>query len=172
MSGRARQSQTGSGCLGVFLTRRVGQCQCRKEAEDSHLFSSLPEAVDFLSALGSDRLARTFVIGGAQLYRQTMNEYPAASSSSSSQAASKAVVDRLLVTRIASPAFDECDVFFPEFRTETQKAHEEGDESQLVDGELRGQGWTRASQDVLRVRLSYTADIGLNVICDDSLGKV
>lgn len=67
-------------------------------------------------------------------------------------------MDRLLVTRIASPAFDDCDVFFPEFRTEAQRAHEEGDESQLVDGELRGQEWTRASQDVLESFLSEAGE--------------
>lgn len=38
-----------------------------------------------------------------------------------------AVLDRLLITRIHEPAFEECDVFLPEFRTDGQiKAESEG----------------------------------------------
>jgi len=41
-----------------------------------------------------------FIIGGASLYNEALT---------------LAAVDRILLTRILSPAYDECDVYFPDF---------------------------------------------------------
>ena len=49
---------------------------------------------------------RVFIIGGATLYKETL-EIPASSPS---------FVDRVLLTRIVSPSFDECDVFLEDFQ--------------------------------------------------------
>ena len=48
---------------------------------------------------------RSFVIGGASLYRDTLALVPSSGS----------FVDRILLTRILSPAFEDCDVFMPDF---------------------------------------------------------
>ncbi|KAI0756945.1 dihydrofolate reductase [Daedaleopsis nitida] len=48
---------------------------------------------------------RTFIIGGASLYRDTLAIPPDSSS----------FVDRVLLTRILSPEFEDCDVFMPRF---------------------------------------------------------
>lgn len=52
---------------------------------------------------------RNFVIGGASLYSEVL-KLPRPSSSSSSS-----WLDRVLLTRIHSPAFEDCDVFMPDF---------------------------------------------------------
>ena len=49
---------------------------------------------------------RIFVIGGATLYKETLELPPS----------TPAFVDRILLTRIISPSFEECDVFLPDFR--------------------------------------------------------
>jgi dihydrofolate reductase len=51
---------------------------------------------------------RHFIIGGASLYRETLALPTSAA----------AHVNRVLLTRILSPAFDECDVFMPDFLAE------------------------------------------------------
>ena len=48
---------------------------------------------------------RSFVIGGASLYRDTLSLAPGTG----------AFVDRVLLTRILEPAFENCDVFMPDF---------------------------------------------------------
>jgi dihydrofolate reductase len=48
---------------------------------------------------------RVFIIGGATLYKETL-ELPS----------SLTTVDRILLTRILSPPFEECDVFLPDFQ--------------------------------------------------------
>lgn len=56
---------------------------------------SLGVALDLLGQLGTETVHRVFVAGGAQLYESA---FPMA--------------DRLLLTQIIEPAFDECDTFF------------------------------------------------------------
>ena len=48
---------------------------------------------------------RAFIIGGVSLYRETLLLPPT----------SVWFVDRILLTRILSPSFDDCDVFMPDF---------------------------------------------------------
>ncbi|GBE77970.1 dihydrofolate reductase [Sparassis latifolia] len=50
---------------------------------------------------------RSFVIGGAALYRETLSLSPS----------SESFVDRILLTRIVSPAFEQCDVHMPDFQS-------------------------------------------------------
>ncbi|THH11227.1 hypothetical protein EW145_g788 [Phellinidium pouzarii] len=54
---------------------------------------------------------RCFIIGGASIYKAALE--PATASDS---LAAASITDRILMTRILSPAFEDCDVFFPEFR--------------------------------------------------------
>ena len=70
-------------------------------------------------------LHRSFVIGGASLYRDTLGLAPSSST----------FVDRVLLTRILSPAFEGCDVFMPDFLAES-------------GGEVRP--WRKASHDELQ----------------------
>ncbi|PCH33674.1 hypothetical protein WOLCODRAFT_62474 [Wolfiporia cocos MD-104 SS10] len=71
------------------------------------LHSSLETALDRTSH--SEKLQtsahRSFIIGGASLYRDTLALPPSSSS----------CVDRVLLTRILSPAFEQCDVYMPDF---------------------------------------------------------
>jgi dihydrofolate reductase len=41
-------------------------------------------------------------------------------------------LDRILLTRILEPAFDECDVFLPEFRQGTSSAWREAPHEELI----------------------------------------
>ncbi|TFY62907.1 hypothetical protein EVJ58_g3554 [Rhodofomes roseus] len=88
------------------------------------LHSNLDSALDRLSH--SERLEtpihRAFVIGGASLYRETLTLSPSSGS----------FVDRVLLTRILAPAFEQCDVHMPNFL-----------DSKLVGGERVA--WRRTS---------------------------
>jgi len=88
----------------------------------SYLHTSLASALERLNSsdVGNKSLHRVFIIGGASLYSETL-ALPASSS---------AFVDRILLTRIMSPDFKECDVFMPDF---------------LKDGVDEGRRWDRAS---------------------------
>lgn len=72
------------------------------------MHSDLKSAIAQLNTQTSDTKAiyRTFVIGGASLYTETLALQPSSM---------EGFVDRVLLTRILSPAFDECDVFMPDF---------------------------------------------------------
>lgn len=63
-----------------------------------------------------DGIHRTFVIGGAGLYTDSL-----------ALNGSMALVDRILLTRIVSPAFDDCDTFMPNFSESgwTKRKHSE-----------------------------------------------
>jgi dihydrofolate reductase len=68
----------------------------------------------------SEAIHRRFIIGGASVYKESLALETASPASP--------VVDRILLTRILSPAFEDCDVFFPEFRDIpgwTQASHAE-----------------------------------------------
>lgn len=71
------------------------------------LHSNLDSTLDRLSH--SERLEppihRAFVIGGASLYRETLSLSPSSGS----------YVDRVLLTRILEPSFEQCDVHMPNF---------------------------------------------------------
>ncbi|KII86462.1 hypothetical protein PLICRDRAFT_44059 [Plicaturopsis crispa FD-325 SS-3] len=62
---------------------------------------------------------RRFIIGGASLYSETL------AFSLSSHSPSPAFVDRVLLTRILSPSFEDCDVFMPDFLAETAVSSDE-----------------------------------------------
>jgi len=53
---------------------------------------------------------RRFVIGGASLYREALGLHQGTDPTTA-----QPIANRILLTRITSPAFDECDVFFPEY---------------------------------------------------------
>lgn len=75
----------------------------------------------FKPAVDNGALAqhRAFIIGGASIYNEALEAFDN----------QLYVVDRILLTRILSPSFDECNVFFPDFRSRdgrwTQCSHEE-----------------------------------------------
>lgn len=58
---------------------------------------------------------RTFIIGGATIYTQALRTLPN--------------LNRILLTRILEPAFDECDVFLPEFRPSVESEPADKEES-------------------------------------------
>jgi len=95
----------------------------------SYLHNDLPSALARLNDLGPENkpIHRAFIIGGASLYSESL---------ALSSASSPAFVDRILITRILSPDFEQCDVFMPNFLGK--------------DTEKEGGKWTRASHDGLK----------------------
>lgn len=79
---------------------------------------------------------RIFIIGGATLYKETL-ELPPSSST---------FIDRILLTRIISPSFDECDVFLPDF----QKV-----------GEGSIDGWSRSAHVDLQAWVGFDVPAGV-----------
>jgi len=89
--------------------------------------SSLPSALDVLSSptdpLVKDiSLHRTFVIGGASIYSEALGIDDIA----------LPFVNRILLTRVLSPPYPDCDVFFPDFQSLDKRwrraSHEELEE--------------------------------------------
>ncbi|KAK0465048.1 dihydrofolate reductase-like domain-containing protein [Desarmillaria tabescens] len=73
------------------------------------LESGLRHSFERLLSL-KDSIHRAFVIGGASLYSECLRLSPSSI---------VPFVDRILLTRVISPSFDECDVFMPDFLAET-----------------------------------------------------
>jgi dihydrofolate reductase len=74
-----------------------------------------------LARLNDPNIHRAFIIGGAYLYRETLKLAPAtlippAASHLDPATDSTPYVDRILLTRVVAPEFEDCDVFMPEFR--------------------------------------------------------
>jgi len=98
------------------------------------LRNSLRSALDVLSQMP---IHRAFVIGGVSVYTDTL----ALPSSSS------AFVDRMLLTRISSPAFPDCDVHLPDFLSDTNS-----------DGNAM---WTRARHEELKEWTGLDVPLGV-----------
>lgn len=82
-----------------------------RDAPNSYLVSSLEAALNLLH--NTPDIHRAFLIGGSQLYTQAL------------QSQSPHLVQSILITRILTPQYTDCDVYLPEFRTREQV---EGDE--------------------------------------------
>ncbi|KAK0245718.1 dihydrofolate reductase-like domain-containing protein [Armillaria nabsnona] len=76
------------------------------------LESGLRHSFERLLSL-KDSTHRAFVIGGASLYSECLQLSPSTI---------VPFVDRVLLTRIISPSFEDCDVFMPDFLAETNEA--------------------------------------------------
>ncbi|KAJ7169854.1 dihydrofolate reductase-like domain-containing protein [Mycena filopes] len=74
------------------------------DAGSARVGGSLEAAITRMKA--EPHLSRAFIIGGVSLYAESLNLPPSSP---------VGFVDRVLLTRILSPAFDGCDVFMPEF---------------------------------------------------------
>jgi dihydrofolate reductase len=78
-----------------------------RNADDVHLFTNLDSAVGH----SFEAVHRSFLIGGSSLY---------------SQALKLPVLDRILLTRIISPEFGDCNTFIPDIQSEwRQSTHAE-----------------------------------------------
>ncbi|KAL1683940.1 dihydrofolate reductase-like domain-containing protein [Schizophyllum commune] len=97
--------------LNVVLSR---QAEFKQSGAD--VFPSLSAAID---TAASGQAHRTYVIGGATLYQESLTLTPSETGP---------FVDRILITRVLDPAFDACDAFFPDFTTDSawkQATHDE-----------------------------------------------
>lgn len=84
------------------------------------------------------KIHRCFVIGGASIYREVMSLSP------STVPTPPALLDRILLTRIISPAFEDCDVFMPDFLAENVQP-----------------AWTRATHADLRSWVGFEVPEGI-----------
>ena len=93
------------------------------------LHSSVSDAIASLPSSSSSK-SKAFLIGGSQLYTLALTSTPSP------------LVDRILLTRISSPAFEDCDAFLHEFRG--------GEKS----------GWKRSSQEELSAFVGFEVEAG------------
>ncbi|TFK77120.1 hypothetical protein BDN72DRAFT_754446 [Pluteus cervinus] len=87
--------------LNVVISRNAAYSLC---AEGPRLASDLTDAVKQLDDATPVPIDKTFIIGGATIYEQSIALEPEGDTG---------FVDRILLTRIVSPAFEDCDTFFP-----------------------------------------------------------
>ncbi|KAF6767566.1 Dihydrofolate reductase domain protein [Kalmanozyma brasiliensis GHG001] len=144
-----------NGRLNVVISRTSSpqDLGIEPDSKDVKVFSSVEQALSHL-ATPQANVIRVFVIGGAQLWTDLLH-----------LESSVAVVDKLLVTRILTPRY-ECDVYFPEFRTQEQYSKELDQANKILAGQeksnetktphegpsslLKQQAWTQASVEALR----------------------
>ena len=115
-------------------------------APDSHLFASLSQASKYLQSRQSiatsdskdaSPMSRAFLIGGAQLYNLFLRQ----------PSVDGFTLERLLVTRIRSPSFDDCDTFLDEFRDEEQIKADAADSASSSSTQGIQRRWKKASHD-------------------------
>jgi len=96
----------------------------------SYLHADLASALARVNVPNSQEshIHKTFIIGGASLYSESL---------ALSEHTSSAIVDRILLTRILSPNFD-CDVFMPDFLWEVKGGKEKQRWNRASHGELEG----------------------------------
>lgn len=89
--------------LNVVISRNLAYDLGKASAILEHdLKSALSRVENPTSASSSSPIRRAFIIGGASLYSEALG-------------LSTDVVDHILLTRIVSPDFEQCDVFMPDF---------------------------------------------------------
>ncbi|KAJ7786281.1 dihydrofolate reductase-like domain-containing protein [Mycena metata] len=116
------------------LRNRVNIVVTRNTSYDvgsARIEGSLEAAITRMKA--ESQLSRGFIIGGVSLYAESLNLPPSSP---------VGFVDRILLTRILSPAFDECDVFVPDFLSGTS-------------------GWKIASHDALQEWVGFEVAEGV-----------
>ncbi|KAJ7492640.1 dihydrofolate reductase, partial [Mycena latifolia] len=91
--------------VNIVVSRNAGL-----DAGSARVEGSLEAAIAHINS-ERDSISRGFIIGGASMYAESLALPPS----------SIGFVDRILLTRILSPAFDECDVFMPDFLGEGGK---------------------------------------------------
>ena len=115
-------------CRGVTSAGRVADKNKEQDEGDASDMAAAVLASSLDAALGGAHAAdanRIFVIGGARLY-----------------AAALPLAERVLLTRIIEPSFEECDVFMPDF----------------IGG---GGGWSRAPHDALCAWVEFEVPEGV-----------
>ncbi|TCD71559.1 dihydrofolate reductase [Steccherinum ochraceum] len=104
-------------------------------ATTTHLHNSLDTALSNLAdpqaTANRKPLHRAFIIGGASLYTETLHLPPS----------SPSFVDRILLTRILQPDFDDCDTFMPHF---VEIAEEQGSEPWRQASHAELESWVGA----------------------------
>lgn len=88
--------------------------------------------------LEGNKIHRSFIIGGASLYYDTL-KLPVDGTS---------FIDRVLMTRVLSPVFPDCDVFLPDFQRL---------------GVSQGKPWTRATHKELEEWVGFKVAEGIQV---------
>lgn len=78
------------------------------EGATAEIASSLNAA---LGSPSSTHIHRTFIIGGSTLYNESL---------ALEASATAPFVDRILMTRVLDPAYEECDVHFPDFAADSE----------------------------------------------------
>ncbi|CCA77825.1 related to DFR1-dihydrofolate reductase [Serendipita indica DSM 11827] len=115
----------------------------------SRSYSSLQEQDGFVQAhdiedacayptRGQPKVHRRFLIGGAQLYQHALTN-----------PSTNYLLDRILLTRIVEPSFEECDVHLSEFRSEAQvEAERTSTQSSLSETDADAE-WRKAPHEEL-----------------------
>jgi len=119
------------------LKNRVNIVVSRNASYDvgsTRLESSLEAVITRMKT--ESQVSRGFIIGGASLYAESLALPPSSP---------VGFVDRILLTRILSPAFEECDVFMPDF----------------LGGTNEGNGWTKAAHDALQEWVGFEVAEGV-----------
>ncbi|KZT30559.1 hypothetical protein NEOLEDRAFT_1053198 [Neolentinus lepideus HHB14362 ss-1] len=126
--------------INVVISRDKEYQLSSSDVAPTYLRPNLASAVEGIAEanISGKSLHRRFIIGGASLYRDTL-ALPSPSNPSDS------FVDRVLLTRILSPAFEDCDTFIPDFLSEA----------------AAGGSWTRASHENLQAWAGFTVPEGV-----------
>lgn len=147
---------TGSVILASSLSEGLASIQALKTfpSNDTTQSDTVPASTTEVQPLPHSPflIHRTFIIGGATIYTQALQTLPN--------------LDRILLTRVLEPSFDECDVFLPEFRpveSVDDGEKEEGKEvSSVAVGRVVSPSWEQADHDGLVRWVGFDVAKGIN----------
>ncbi|ESK86643.1 dihydrofolate reductase [Moniliophthora roreri MCA 2997] len=91
--------------VNIVISRKEDYLLASQETAPTYLSSSFEDALKRLQD-NTDSIHKAFIIGGATIYSAAL-ELPKSSSAG--------FVNHVLLTRILSPDFEQCDVFMPDF---------------------------------------------------------
>ncbi|KAK7058980.1 hypothetical protein VNI00_001604 [Paramarasmius palmivorus] len=89
----------------LVISRNKDYSLTSQETAPAYLDTSFEDSLERLKS-NSESIHKAFIIGGATIYSAALNLPPSNA---------LGFVDRVLLTRILSPEFEECDVFMPDF---------------------------------------------------------
>ena len=130
----------------VFVRLNILFCRDSYPLDQVVTRTNLESAIVTSPADSSVPIQKRFIIGGAEIYSQSL---------------SLSSVNRILITRIISPSFEQCDVFMPEFRTTTQVQTESTAEGVLGPVPEEGE-WRKCSYDEMDQWLGFPVTKGIN----------
>jgi len=144
-------TNVGSTILASSLVEGLSSIQALRVVASSGSVQSEGATVSSTETSVTLPIHRTFIIGGATIYKQALESLPN--------------LNRILLTRVLEPSFDDCDVFLPEFRPVEEYDSRNGKEvsdAGVVANSTEPPSWVHTSHENLVRWAGFDVAKGIN----------